>query len=348
MPIRRWSIGAALAAALLAPPLASQKAKPPADAAQISEPAQLGPTAAGTDDRQLPAQPEPIDLTPALERIERAIRDLPDPKDYLPALERLELSIREVGPKPDTAKDNRQESREIDGLAAQKEIASWAMPMFWAATASAAVACLGLFLIFVTLIYTRSAAISARRMVRESEKTTKAAIGTLHANRAWIVYERFNTMFSLSAYREDIVDGKRVTKELGRALGVKLIFTNRGASPTNNCAIHVLHEVRAADEKTPTFSAEIEKNNIGSIGTNVPLQTQQQGVYGEDIRRFMEREICFFIYCKIVYNDIYSSELDRITEVCIKFMYDGNRVDESGSVSHILSAEFVGEQNRVT
>jgi hypothetical protein len=60
-------------------------------------------------------------------------------------------------------------------LAAQENMAFWAMGMFWTAVASVLLTSLGVVLIWRTLIYTRKAANAASDTVAEARKATKAA-----------------------------------------------------------------------------------------------------------------------------------------------------------------------------
>lgn len=106
-------------------------------------------------------QAQPVDLTPALESIESAIRD-------------LESEVDEV-------EQNLQREANQRELEAQEGMAHWTELMFYAAFASTFLTALALWAIVRTLHQTRRAADYTEGMLKEAEKATKGTFGAVDA-----------------------------------------------------------------------------------------------------------------------------------------------------------------------
>jgi len=106
---------------------------------------------------------QPIDLLPALEGIESAIRDLIAEKDQIEA--------------------EAQQGRENRDLEAQESMAQWAESMFYATAATVALTLAALFAIVRTLHHTRRAADYTGDMLTEAQATTKAAQASIELTR---------------------------------------------------------------------------------------------------------------------------------------------------------------------
>lgn len=96
--------------------------------------------------------------------------------DMVPALNRIEAAIRSLVAIESQPQPSEQEDREKRDLIAQEDMAASAMMMFWATVASVVLTAAALVTIAITLYYTKRAADHAKSMVVEAEKTTAAAI----------------------------------------------------------------------------------------------------------------------------------------------------------------------------
>lgn len=108
-------------------------------------------------------QSDAVDLFPALEGIESAIRDLIANEDKV---------VREAA-----------QDREKRDLQAQEEMAFWAEGMFYATFATVILTFIALFAIFRTLHHTRRAADYTEGMLVEAKTTTKAAEASILETR---------------------------------------------------------------------------------------------------------------------------------------------------------------------
>lgn len=109
-------------------------------------------------------------------RKDSSAKEQANTRDPTPALEKIESAIREMIPKPDETQNQRQENREVADLKAQQDMAFWAKLMLWASTASIAFTFVGLGLIWRTLHHTRRTADYAKEAVETSRQIGEAQI----------------------------------------------------------------------------------------------------------------------------------------------------------------------------
>ena len=105
------------------------------------------------------------------------------PQILIPALEKIERAIHDLIPKPNEAKNQRDEDREVSDLKAQKGMAVWAERMTWAAWASVAVTLVGLTLLWRTLYHTSQASQHTKGMLDETKIATKATVQLAYLER---------------------------------------------------------------------------------------------------------------------------------------------------------------------
>jgi hypothetical protein len=109
-------------------------------------------------------------------------RQQPAP-DLLPAIKSVEAAIREHVAKEDKAESERKEKREVADLKAQQDMVLWAKRMFWASVAGIGLTCVGLYMLYGTLQYTKKATEHAEQMVMEAKATTKFAEESMRLTR---------------------------------------------------------------------------------------------------------------------------------------------------------------------
>jgi hypothetical protein len=117
----------------------------------------------GAADQGQKSEPAPEKLSPSLDKIEAAIRDLIA----------QERAAQGQGPKDE----------EIRDLEAQEGMAFWAIFMFWATVAAVVLTFAGIILIRRTLKYTKIAAGHTEKMLAEARKTTEAGISAANEAR---------------------------------------------------------------------------------------------------------------------------------------------------------------------
>lgn len=204
MPYRSWLYAIALGVALPAYPSWPQNVENP------SEP-EIG--AAESDAEAESSEQSSIDITPALNGIEAAIRELIADEDK--------------------AEKERREDQQSRDLQAQEDMAVWAGKMFWATVATAALTLFGLILIGKTLRYTRIAADHTEEMLAEAKETTNAAnlaakaaeVANTHAAK----FAEMDTRAYLTAS-----DVSLIASDNENGIFVEVTIRNVGKSPAYN------------------------------------------------------------------------------------------------------------------
>ncbi|WP_206018372.1 hypothetical protein [Roseovarius nitratireducens] len=211
-----------------------------------------------------------IDLTPALEGIEAAIRDLIAEEDKIEA--------------------KRREDNEQRDLNAQEQMAKWAKWMTLVTIGGVIATVVGLFLIYRTLQYTRKAADDTGKMLVEAKRSAEAAEEAVAATRD--IGEK-----QVRAYLHIKDVSVFVSRGLERGLGVEITVANAGQSPCIDCeaVIHftmakqgsaVIHipipDIAANSEKTGKVRAQSVSETSDWDGDAVRI-TAIGKVFGYDV-----------------------------------------------------------------
>lgn len=211
MPFRAWLYFVAFGIALLASEAGSQTATE-------NEPRQEN-SAVDTEASSESNYPDPIDFTPALEKIEAAIRDLIAEEDKIEAQRKQD-----------------SEKRDLD---AQEQMAKWAFWMTLATIGGVIATFVGLVLIGKTLKHTRIAAEHTGNMLLEAEKATEAAEAAVVATRD-IGEKQVRAYLHVKDIKVHYSRGFR------RGLGAEITIANAGQSPSIDCEA-VIHFAMAGE-----------------------------------------------------------------------------------------------------
>jgi len=163
--------------------------------------------------------------------------------DLLSAIQGIETAIRDMIAEEDNIARQRQEDREISDLQAQKNMAFWAMLMFFVTLATVVLTAVGVFLIWKTLQYTKAAATytktAADAAVDSVDGARKGTVAARHAadaahranelnreamvveQRAWLAWN-YNDFNAVSTLRWDSRKG---------SVGIRGKLRNTGHSP---------------------------------------------------------------------------------------------------------------------
>lgn len=166
----------------------------------------------GAEDKGQEEKPSPEQLTPALDKIETAIRDLIA----------QERAAQGQGPKDE----------EIRDLKAQERMAFWAKLMFWATTAAVILTLAGIVLIRYTLKYTKIAAGHTEEMLTEARKTTEAGISTANeARRQADIAEESLRRLERPYLFPKVVGSDNLTNRSSTQPFAKMVLENYGKTP---------------------------------------------------------------------------------------------------------------------
>ncbi|MEX0693564.1 MAG: hypothetical protein WD075_03875 [Rhodospirillales bacterium] len=187
----------------------AQEQVPPVTKSQSVPESREKPTTAGNGKRETESE-SPENVTPALNKIESAIRDLVEQER--------------------TGRGQRPSDEEIRDLIAQEGMALWAERMFWATLAAVILTLVGVFLICRTLSETRRAANYTKGMLREARKTTKAAEETIAVTRE-IGQKQIRAYITITEVWAHLAEDNTIC--------LRIEISNTGASPTKRLEIAI-------------------------------------------------------------------------------------------------------------
>ena len=223
----------------------------------------------GATDQGQEKEPAPEKLSPSLDKIEAAIRDLIA----------QERAAQSQGPKDE----------EIRDLEAQEGMAFWAETMFWATLAAVVLTFAGIVLIRYTLKYTKIAAGHTEGMLDEAKETTKAAAkAAAEARRQADIAELSMTRLERPYLFPEIVQTNYLYNSKKNKPFLRYRFINRGRTPAilQSVSIRLIsvpklplrlplgikidfYEVVSPGEFTTERTIEVEDSSPGDIWRGV-------------------------------------------------------------------------------
>lgn len=272
-----------------------------------------------------------------------------DPIDYTPALDRIESAIRDLVAEEDKAAKEREESQQARDLKAQEDMAYWAEWMFWTTLATAFLTFFGLLLIARTLYHTSVAADHTEQMLRQAEMTTAAAVksteiaessakAALEANRQAARISEVDARAYLTASGVKLV----VTDDENEML-VRLTLRNVGKSPAYN--ITVVRFCICEDAHQGDFSGQIpqlgpERTLIATLPPGADAVCTFPIYFDHAVdSRLIERpgEPIQFVDAMIAYQTVYDLVRRRFSgDLALKIYTDEDTIGEAnfkGSVA---------------
>ena len=235
------------------------------------------------------------------EATDQAQKKEPAPEKLSPSLNQIESAIRDLIAQQRAAQGQGPKDNEIRDLKAQEGMALWAKRMFWATLAAVALTMAGIFLIWRTLRYTKEAASHTRGMLDEAVKTTKAAHAAIQATDK-------NAERQLRAYvhlsnAEVVTIGPVSNKE------VLLVIKNYGQTPSPHTRTRA--GVRVLEWPLKMQLPDVPEDIIEGVG---PLPPGRPGTLHVPVPKLNDREMgelhasraAIFCYGEITYDDGFS------------------------------------------
>ena len=203
--------------------------------------------------------------------------------------------------------------REQDDLNAQKEMARWAKPLFWAAFAQAVLSAVGIGLIFVTFLETRKAAKSAEDIVEVTRTSAERQLRAyLHAGQLQVV---------------NMLPGKVPHVVFG--------LKNAGQTPAYDVSLSFVAFASANPDDVRIFgvtTSPTRKMRLhfgpGQAGNNIGTLEGMNFLGSEDIHAFVRREWGIGIAGYVTYRDTFK----RVRRTVFRGHAIGTRPDENGTV----------------
>ena len=248
----------------------------------------------------------------------------PAPEQLTPSLNKIEAAIRDLIAQQRATQNHPPEKHEISDLEAQEGMALWAQAMFWASLAAVVLTFVAIALIWRTLHHTRRAANYAGDMVVEAKATTEAANKSIEVTRD-------SAERQSRAYMHP--SGPKLTMHEDGKISLFVKFQNYGQTPAYEVIVRISLTV------TPL---PLDEKKLAEAATDQPMEASQGTIGpGQEITSDLEppftltpkyrddiatNKAGIFLHGEIKYRDAFNEP--RITHYCA--IYTGPWGGEQG------------------
>jgi hypothetical protein len=189
------------------------------------------------------------------------------------------------------------------------------------------------FLLFFTLVATAMA-------TRAAARAAKAATDAVHSDRAWICFETAETWNATNVTVDD--------KTFAEGILIRLVYKNTRRSPGTH--VGIVREGFIVEESgpSPTWTDLDPEEFRGSaiVGPNAPFGAEPLSIVGDDLRRFIKREVKFCAHAFMAYRDVFNPSAVHFTETEATFTFGGYQKTADGKDRLILVTNVSGPHNR--
>lgn len=257
---------------------------------------------------------QPVNLTPALEGIETAIRDLIAEEDKIAA--------------------QAQQDQEYRDLNAQEGMAFWAQWMFYATAVTVALTALALFAIIRTLHHTKRAADYTEGMLDQARATTLAAEKSVLVTRE-IGMAQARPYLGFEIATGDVVIGKPIVFVVN--------IKNHGTSPAFNIFAASAVVIRDLDWKwdegdIPEVEGDapshyLHPNGSYTVNLDINPSTPLDGKIEAEIRAGQR---CIFARVTVYFRDAFTAPEEPMRRASLHFEFSGEQcfVSKAPRMSH--------------
>jgi hypothetical protein len=259
--------------------------------------------------------------------------------DLTPSLEGIESAIRSLIREESEDERQRDDDQATQGLEAQSEMAEWAQEVAIASIAAALLSLIGVFLIGMTLHYTKRAAMAADSMLLEAKAATtvaeKSASDTLKIGQA-----------QTRAYVSVSELSLEWTNEKDSITKFEFIILNSGSSPAFGAStfsgVAVVdpaghHKTVGIDAFRDLLNADgltAQPSIIPSRGNNKVMIDRV--ISPHEVARLENGEIDIFGYTYTKYRDVF--DVDQFTENCFRLVPE--KTEKTGVLKSIHFEHF--------
>ena len=225
----------------------------------------------------------------------------PAPEKLSPSLNRIESAIRDLIAQQRAAQGKGPEQHEISDLKAQEGMAFWAKTMFWATVAAVVITFIGILLIKRTLEETKRAAIATEGMLDEAKETTKAAQAAVEVTSKTAERQLRPYIHVSIAHIKNIEDPDK--RE------VVFIIKNYGQTP----AFHMICKVGVGVKEWPLMTGikDFPEDMPYGVAPMPPSRSSEMFVPVPDLSKWEEKELqagraAIYCYGEVTYDDGFS------------------------------------------
>ncbi|MBR0690150.1 hypothetical protein JQ594_29870 [Bradyrhizobium manausense] len=177
--------------------------------------------------------------------------------------------------------------------------------------------------------------------IAEAKKSADAAMLAVGSERAWLSFEKVNTLTSPSGE----VDGVPFQS----AVGFVVQWKNNGRSPAIKVQIVTgFRVIPARTEKAPRFDPPWDSARASvPIGPSGVVMGEARAAADGVLDSIIRRENVFVLYSAVRYFDVFNSEIMRTSETCFRIEYNGEVQTPEGSHAN-WNVQGFGPQNTAT
>lgn len=268
----------------------------------------------------------------------RATEEQSEPVDLSPSLQGIEAAIRELVAEEYEPEQRAQDDRERRDLAAQEAMALWAEGMAYLTGATVVLTFVGLLALIRTLHHTRRAADYTASMLEEAKETTAAARASVReteraaqAAEAAVAVTREMSQAQVRAYISISLgdfEGWPLRIAPNEPAHVPVRFTNSGQSPARHCSCAIDLRLTGNDFGTreEDFNGMVPAAQpigadiaAGSEHTTLAIARVPLPPRDFDLMTDPEVGINFFAFGLIRYEDVFRQS--HTTRFCRRFRF---------------------------
>jgi hypothetical protein len=172
-----------------------------------------------------------------------------------------------------------------------------------------------------------------------SRAAAKAATEAAYSERAWV--------------SPDTVDAGRITnlimgdEHYAEGLGAIVTWKNAGRSPAIHLAVITMGKIVPLGDPPPIFDGNVPNilDARAILGPTLAAKGEMPYIYGDDLAKFKDRELSWYIFSQATYNTVFEPEIRRVSQLCVRAEWNGDIVNPDGSTRPHISFAAMGPQN---
>jgi len=164
----------------------------------------------------------------------------------------------------------------------------------------------------------------ARKATTAAEQSALYSQEALRANRAWITFKDIQTF-----YIENIVIDGVPTKG---AWGFNLCFLNTGQSPAIKARAYTDWRWCEPDDGfiNPQIPLDVVDLPTTTIGIGGRVEGEMWNLSQPQLDDVYQERFALYVYNRVYYSDLFTKDVRRVTEICLRIMITGFNVDSEG------------------
>ena len=174
--------------------------------------------------------------------------------------------------------------------------------------------------------------------VRDAADAAMAAAGS---ERAWMSFDEVD----FADFKDGYI-GKNFVKA---GIAVRVRWINKGRSPSIKCCTYICCNLLSIEELVPPLFLHQwpESQASAPVGPDLFVRTALIPVGESDRQDIYARKSALIVYAAVRYNEIFRSNIPRVSEVCLRIIFNGQEV-VNGETKPMWDIAAFGPQNTAT